>query len=119
MRLLLVLILALGAAPIVAQTNVRDTVLYRAVQSGELNRTNVRIIQRELQALGYRPGFADGIFGPRTQRTIAEWQRDTGQRVNGLGLAPGEVAEVARAICGDGRLRIMRGGPKKGGGVCY
>ena len=119
MRFAVILFLMLSTMEVEAQSSLRDTLLYKSVESGEMTRRNIRTIQRELQLLGYRPGFADGFFGPRTQRAIAAWQKDTGQRVRGLGLAPGEVEIGLRAICGGGALREMRGTSKTSGGVCY
>ena len=37
-----------------------------------------RQIQRNLAALGFNPGPADGQFGPRTRRAIAAWQASRG-----------------------------------------
>ena len=36
----------------------------------------VRTIQRRLRALGYAPGPIDGLFGPRTERAVSQFQAD-------------------------------------------
>jgi endonuclease YncB( thermonuclease family) len=43
----------------------------------------VRRVQRLLAKLGYSPGPADGIWGPRTKRAIEHFQRDTGSTITG------------------------------------
>jgi len=57
----------------------------------------VRRAQERLQALGYEPGPADGLMGPRTREAISAFQRDQGLPASGeldratreaLGLVP-------------------------------
>lgn len=43
----------------------------------------VFVLQDALSALGYPGGGLDGIFGPRTQRALSEFQRVQGLTVNG------------------------------------
>ncbi|MEQ8164818.1 MAG: peptidoglycan-binding domain-containing protein [Alphaproteobacteria bacterium] len=43
----------------------------------------VRGIQGKLAALGYKPGPADGKFGPQTSEAIRKYQRDHGLLVDG------------------------------------
>lgn len=40
-------------------------------------------IQTRLLNLGYSPGYADGIMGPRTRAAIIQFQRSNGLKVNG------------------------------------
>lgn len=41
-------------------------------------------VQRALAALGYDPGPADGVAGPRTRQAIAAFQRDRGLQATGV-----------------------------------
>jgi hypothetical protein len=43
----------------------------------------VRNIQSGLQRLGYDPGPADGVAGPKTRTAIAQYQRDSGVTADG------------------------------------
>jgi len=88
--------------------------LYRALERGRTDFASVRLIQRELQELGYPIGAVDGIFGDQTRIAIAQWQRDTGQRVKGLGLGEGEIIMRCGAI-----PRMIRGRRIMGGLACY
>ena len=42
-----------------------------------------RQIQQGLQAAGFDPGGADGVFGPRTRAAIRNWQSSRGARATG------------------------------------
>ena len=42
-----------------------------------------REVQRGLQAAGFDPGGADGLFGPRTRSAIRSWQTSRGSRATG------------------------------------
>lgn len=44
---------------------------------------DVRVIQRNLNALGYRPGPTDGIAGPRTRAAVRAYQGTHHLRVDG------------------------------------
>ena len=48
-----------------------------------LDRTTRRQLQRGLQAAGFSPGAADGLFGPRTRAAIRSWQRSRSERPTG------------------------------------
>ncbi|MCH9671657.1 MAG: peptidoglycan-binding protein, partial [Gammaproteobacteria bacterium] len=50
---------------------------------GEVARPMMAAIQRDLTRLGYTPGPADGLGGPRTERAIRAFQRDAGLDVDG------------------------------------
>jgi S1-C subfamily serine protease len=55
--------------------------------------------QRALEALGYDPGPADGVLGPRTRSAIAAFQRDNGLQATGVIDRPTADA-LNRAIAG-------------------
>jgi N-acetylmuramoyl-L-alanine amidase len=59
-------------------------------------------IQRRLAALGFDPGPADGIRGPRTIRAIEAFQKERGLRVDGI-VGPVTAAAMHAAP--------LRGGP--------
>ena len=46
--------------------------------------TTVRAIQADLARLGYDPGPADGVAGPKTRSAIREYQQKNGLRVDGV-----------------------------------
>ena len=48
-----------------------------------LDRTTRRQLQRGLQAAGFSPGAADGLFGPRTRAAIRSWQRSRSEQPTG------------------------------------
>ena len=48
-----------------------------------LDRAARRAIQEGLQAAGFDPGGADGLFGPRTRSAIRRWQTSRGSRATG------------------------------------
>lgn len=52
-------------------------------------------LQRRLGALGFDPGRADGIFGPRTAAAVAEFQRNVGLTSDGIS-GPDTVAALHR-----------------------
>lgn len=64
----------------VARSGSSDGAAYGA--SAE-SRTRVRSIQTGLAQLGYDPGPADGILGPRTTRAIQSYQAQRGLSVDG------------------------------------
>lgn len=43
----------------------------------------VRALQAQLTACGYHPGAIDGVFGPRTEAALIQYQRDHGLPVSG------------------------------------
>jgi peptidoglycan hydrolase-like protein with peptidoglycan-binding domain/DNA invertase Pin-like site-specific DNA recombinase len=56
----------------------------------------VRAVQRQLHALGQRPGPIDGLYGPRTQAAVERFQRSAGQTADGV-LSRGTATSLARA----------------------
>jgi DNA invertase Pin-like site-specific DNA recombinase/lysozyme family protein len=44
----------------------------------------VRVLQRKLRTLGWRPGPVDGMFGPRTEHAVVGFQRATGLVPDGI-----------------------------------
>jgi N-acetylmuramoyl-L-alanine amidase len=45
---------------------------------------DVRTLQRKLNALGFDAGKEDGLFGPRTDRAVREFQRNVGHDEDGI-----------------------------------
>ena len=50
---------------------------------GDISQRDVKFVKVKLNGLGYDAGTPDGVFGPRTQSVIQEYQRDQGLRVTG------------------------------------
>ena len=57
-----------------------------------LDRAARRQVQEGLQAAGFDPGGADGMFGPRTRAAIRRWQTSRGARATGYLDAPSVAA---------------------------
>lgn len=53
--------------------------------------------QVALQQLGYRPGPADGAYGPNTRKAIKRFQRDHGLAVTGR-LTGATVARIKKSL---------------------
>lgn len=45
---------------------------------------DIKTLQKSLLYLGYQPGSADGIFGPRTSKSLSSFEIDHGMKVTGL-----------------------------------
>jgi peptidoglycan hydrolase-like protein with peptidoglycan-binding domain/DNA invertase Pin-like site-specific DNA recombinase len=73
---------------------------YGAPAEGE----RVRALQRELRALGWRPGPVDGLFGPLTKRAVLGFQDATNIPVDGIA---GPLTQ--RALRRASRLPLRRG----------
>ena len=69
-----------------------------------LDRAARREIQEGLQAAGFDPGGADGMFGPRTRAAIRSWQTSRGERATGY-LDGASVAALRRSLAGQPTLR--------------
>ena len=65
-----------------------------------LDRAARRRIQQGLQAAGFDPGGADGLFGPRTRAAIRSWQAARGTRATGY--LDGPSAAALRSADGSG-----------------
>ena len=64
-----------------------------------LGRAARREIQEGLQAAGFDPGGADGMFGPRTRAAIQRWQTSRGERATGY-LDGASVAALRPSVAG-------------------
>lgn len=53
------------------------------LQNGSRNES-VRALQTKLRGAGFDPGTSDGIFGPKTERAVREFQRSQGLRTDGI-----------------------------------
>ena len=69
-----------------------------------LDRASRREIQEGLQAGGFDPGGADGMFGPRTRAAIRSWQSSQGVRATGY-LDGASVAGLRPAVAGQTTFR--------------
>ena len=64
-----------------------------------LDRAVRRQVQEGLQAAGFDPGDADGLFGPRTRAAIRSWQSSRGARATGY-LDGASVAALRPSVAG-------------------
>ena len=62
-----------------------------------LDRAARRQVQEGLQATGFDPGGADGMFGPRTRSAIRSWQTSRGARATGY-LDGASVSALSPAV---------------------
>ena len=69
-----------------------------------LDRAARRQVQEGLQAAGFDPGGADGMFGPRTRSAIRSWQTSRGARATGY-LDGASVAALGPSIPGQPTFR--------------
>ena len=69
-----------------------------------LDRAARRAIQEGLQAAGFDPGGADGMFGPRTRAAIRGWQASQGARTTGY-LDGAAVASLRPSVAGQPTFR--------------
>jgi N-acetylmuramoyl-L-alanine amidase len=59
-----------------------DRTLY--LRSPQYRGDDVRALQRKLNVLGFDAGKEDGLFGPRTDRALREFQRNVGDDPDGI-----------------------------------
>ena len=69
-----------------------------------LDRAARRQVQGILQAAGFDPGGADGMFGPRTRAAIRSWQTSRGARATGY-LDGASVAALRPSVAGQPTFR--------------
>jgi N-acetylmuramoyl-L-alanine amidase len=70
-----------------------DRTLY--LRNPNLRGDDVRALQRRLSALGFDAGREDGIFGPRSDRAVREFQRNIGQDPDGI-VGPDSLLALER-----------------------
>ena len=70
-----------------------------------LDRSARREIQEGLQAGGFDPGGADGMFGPRTRAAIRSWQTSRGSRATGYLDGTSVAALRPSAVAGQPTFR--------------
>ena len=75
----------------------------------DLDRAARRRIQQGLQAAGFDPGGADGLFGPRTRAAIRNWQTARGARPTGY--LDGPSAAALRSADGSGPVAAAAAPP--------
>jgi N-acetylmuramoyl-L-alanine amidase len=84
-----------------------DRTLY--LRSPAFRGDDVRALQRMLNALGFDAGKEDGIFGRRTDEGVREFQRNLGDRVDGIvGLDTVRSLERMRPAVGGPGLAVVR-----------
>ncbi|HVL32192.1 MAG TPA: peptidoglycan-binding protein, partial [Actinomycetota bacterium] len=84
-----------------------DRVLY--LRAPHVRGDDVRDLQDRLATLGFDVGRVDGIFGPRTQRAVQEFQRNYGIPADGI-VAVNSVRALAGlpTIAGDVPASVIR-----------
>ena len=75
-----------------------------------LDRSARQEVQQGLQASGFDPGDADGLFGPRTRAAIRNWQTSQGARATGFLDGASAVALRPSAVV----TRTLREQPRAG-----
>ena len=71
-----------------------------------------RLIQAGLAALGFRPGPADGVFGPATRAAVKAWQKKNGRTATGFLTALSARSMPAAAAAEEAeRARLDRAWP--------
>lgn len=84
-----------------------DRTLY--LRSPAFRGDDVRALQRMLNALGFDAGKEDGIFGHRTDEGVREFQRNLGDRIDGIvGLDTVRSLERMRPAVGGPGLAVVR-----------
>jgi hypothetical protein len=56
-------------------------------------RNKVRLVQNRLKELGFDPGPIDGLYGPKTEKAIMEFQRSKNMKVDGKIVSVNEYLE--------------------------
>jgi N-acetylmuramoyl-L-alanine amidase len=70
-----------------------DRTLY--LRAPQFRGDDVRALQRRLSSLGFDAGREDGIFGPRCDRAVREFQRNVGRESDGI-VGPDTVVALER-----------------------
>ncbi len=85
----------------------RSLYLHAPVYRGD----DVRALQRKLNGLGFDAGKEDGMFGPRTERAVREFQRNVGDTPDGMvGFATVRTLQRMRPPeAGPGRAMVREG----------
>ena len=81
-----------------------------------LARAARRQVQEGLQAAGFDPGGADGMFGPRTRAAIRHWQTSRGARATGY-LDGASLASLRPSVAGQPTFREPAGAAATSGGA--
>ncbi|MDQ3570069.1 MAG: peptidoglycan-binding protein [Actinomycetota bacterium] len=81
------------AAVVEAGYRLGDRLIY--LRQPMLRGDDIAALQGRLGALGFDAGRVDGIFGPRTQSALMEFQRNTGLTVDGV-CGPGTINGLER-----------------------
>ncbi len=95
-------------ALVAARWRLGDRILNLSLRDPMLG-DDVRQLQERLLEMGYDVGRADGVFGPRTERTLVEFQRDCGLVGDGV-FGPASMQalrKLGRKVVG-GRPQLLR-----------
>ena len=65
----------------------------------------VMALQKSLAAMGINPGPADGIFGPKTEAAVKQFQEKAGLSADGI-VGPNTMAAMAEAKGGGAKATI-------------
>ena len=88
--------LVLTALPVVAPDATNAAAEEAAPQDAPMSREQRIQVQQGLAALGFDPGPADGLFGPRTRAAVWDWQNAKG--LEATGFLTREEAEALGAM---------------------
>jgi Putative peptidoglycan binding domain len=70
--------------PVTPTPSAPATSLPAAVLKPDATGADVKTVQRALASAGHSPGPVDGIYGPKTEQTISDFQRSAGITVDGI-----------------------------------
>jgi hypothetical protein len=73
-------------------------------------RVDIRFIQSRLARLGYDPGIADGVMGPKTRGAIRAYQRDYGLPIDGRVSA--DLHRALEIAEGNKSTQMIKGSPE-------
>ena len=91
-------------ALLAAQWHLGARTLYQAIPD-PFTGDDVRQLQERLLEMGYDVGRADGVYGARTARAVAQFQREVGLAPDGA-VGPQTLHALRRL--GDERARVLR-----------
>lgn len=106
--------MALVIMAIFATASVTQATILKAGSTG----SEIHLLQSELQALNYKVGPVDGIFGPKTKAAVIAFQRDKNLLVDGI-VGPQTQAALKNARTPQGKTQQIISTAKSFLGVPY